>query len=179
MFLPKENMVEAGLIGGALWLSKRHNLAAPGKEAYRIEYPILQVGLRAGFFPSRYLGVEAEWTHGWGKVRATDDMTGTSADRDVRTDLARAHLVGQWPNYFVVPFVQLGSGFIHGMSGVSGADLDFLFDVGVGAKVMAHEFLVPRIDARMNFSQERGGGMTDGIAASPELLLAVDFILDK
>jgi hypothetical protein len=177
-FLPTENLVEIGFMGGVMWLSKQHNLAEEGKEPHKVQHPVWEGGVRVGYFPSRYLGIEAEWTHGVGTIDQHAAKDSPEDERKVKADLLRAHVVGQWPSYFIVPFAQLGTGFIHAQSDLDGSDTDLLFDVGVGAKVMAHEFLVPRIDLRMNFTQAKGGGMTDGIAASPELLIGLDFVLD-
>ncbi len=177
-FLPTENLVEIGLMGGLMWLSKEHNLAEDGKEPHKVQHPVWEGGVRVGYFPSRCWGIEAEWTHGVGTIDQHAAKDSGEDERKVKADLLRAHVVGQLPNYFIVPFAQLGTGFMHAQSDLDGSDTDLLFDVGVGAKVMAHEFLVPRIDLRMNFTQAKGGGMTDGIAASPELLIGLDFVLD-
>ena len=88
-------------------------------------------------------------------------------------------MVGQLPTFFIVPYAVLGTGFIHGSSNIDGNDADLLFDAGIGAKVMSTKLLVPRIDLRFNVTQEEGGGMTDGIAVSPELMLGLDFVLNR
>ncbi|HYP88823.1 MAG TPA: hypothetical protein VEQ59_11730, partial [Polyangiaceae bacterium] len=74
-----------------------------------------------------------------------------------------------------VPFALLGGGFMNGTSKLSGTDLDFLLQAGLGAKLYATELLVPRIDFRLGMAQKEGGGFGDGVALHPEVLLGLSF----
>ena len=83
------------------------------------------------------------------------------------------------PSSRAVPFALLGAGFLHSKSDVSGADTDFLFEAGLGLKVMATKILVPRLDARVGLTQKKGGGFADGVVFHPELLLGLSFVLGR
>lgn len=172
---PQAGTFELGLLAGMLFVSKKNDLADGGREAHEAERPVWQAGLRAGFFATAIFGAELEWAHGWGTITPEDAPDADSDDRSLRLDTLRAHVVAQLPSGQIVPFALLGAGFIHSKSGVSGADTDFLFDGGIGAKVIATKLLVPRIDARLAMTQKHGGG----IAVHPEVLLGLSFVLGR
>lgn len=169
--LPKRNLGELGVMGGVLFIAKSNNLAAAGKAPSRYDKPVWQVGARAAFFPDKFLGIEVDYAHGFGKVK--DDAGGANFD------LLRGHLIGQLPSSRAVPFVLLGAGMLRAKSDASGADTDFMFDAGLGLKVMATKLLVPRLDARLGISQKRGGGFADGVVFHPEVLLGMSFVLGR
>jgi len=171
--LIRRNMAEFGLFGGLLFVSDSHNLVSRDHIQRPFEAPVGQMGLRAAFFPEKVFGVEAEWAHGFGSEA---DQAGSSGRR-ANFDIVRGHLLGQLPSSRFVPFALLGAGLIHGSSHQNGADTDFLMEFGAGAKVMATRWLVPRFDLRLNLSQKRGGGFTDGVVVDPELLLGLSFAL--
>jgi hypothetical protein len=170
-YLPKRNLGELGLMGGALFVSNANNLAAPGKSPSDYDMPVWQVGARAAFFPEKVFGIEAEYAHGFGAVKGDSDRA--------NFDVVRGHLLGQLPGSRAVPFVLLGGGIIRSKSDLAGSDTDFLLDAGVGLKVMATKIVVPRLDARLGLTQKKGGGFADGLAAHPELLLGVSFVLGR
>lgn len=172
---PQARTFELGLLFGTLFVSKKNDFADDGREAHEVERPVWQAGLRAGFFPTAMFGAELEWAHGFGTVTHADAPDADNEARSLRLDSLRAHAVVQLPSGQIVPFALLGAGFIHSKSDVSGPDTDFLFDAGVGAKVMATKLLVPRLDARLGMTQKHGGG----IAVHPELLLGLGFTLGR
>jgi len=171
--LIRRNMAEFGVFGGLLFVSDSHNLVSRDRIQRPFEAPVGQMGLRAAFFPEKVFGVEAEWAHGFGSEADQGDSSGRRANFDI----VRGHLLGQLPSSRFVPFALLGAGLIHGSSHQNGADTDFLMEFGAGAKVMATRWLVPRFDLRLNLSQKRGGGFTDGVVVDPELLLGLSFAL--
>jgi hypothetical protein len=177
-YWPKKNTAELGLMGGAMWVSPSHNLVEAGREQREFDAPAWQIGLRAAFFPERVFGVEAEWAHGFGQVKALDFVNGGSAG-SANFDVVRGHLIGQIPTSRLVPFALLGAGIMRGSSDEMGADTDFLLQAGLGLKVMATKLLVPRLDIRAGFTQQEGGGFTDGIAVHPEVLLGLSFTLGR
>jgi hypothetical protein len=169
--LPQRNTAELGIMGGALFIAKKNNLAAAGKEPSRYDKPVWQVGARAAFFPEKVFGIEAEYAHGFGKVEGDDG--------GANFDVVRGYLIGQLPSSRAVPFALIGGGILHSKSDVSGADTDFMFEAGIGLKVMATKILVPRLDARVGITQKKGGGFTDGVVFHPEVLLGLSFVIGR
>jgi tetratricopeptide (TPR) repeat protein len=170
-FLPKRNTAELGIMGGTLFVGNSNNLAERRKSPSKYDMPIWQIGARAAFFPERVFGIEAEYAHGFGKVRRDDERA--------NFDVVRGHLIGQLPTARAVPFALLGAGMLRAKSDASGRDRDLLFEAGIGLKVMATEILVPRIDARVGLTQKEGGGFADGVVFHPELLLGLSFVLGR
>lgn len=179
---PAKNTAELGVMGGALIVSDSHNLVGAGQKHRAFEAPVWQVGVRAAFFPATVFGVEAEWTHGFGKEMAGDkpisSAIATSAS-SANFDIVRGHLIGQLPTSRVVPFALIGGGMIRGSSDQNGSDTDFLLQAGAGLKVIATPLLVPRLDLRVNMTQKQGGRFTDGISVHPEALLGLSFTLGR
>jgi len=168
---PRANSFELGVLGGMLFVAGDNNLVERGHQHVDFKVPVWQAGVRAAYFPVAFLGVEAEWAHGFGSTEPTSLTRSHVANLDV----ARAHLIGQLPGSRFVPFALLGGGFMNGTSKLSGTDLDFLLQAGLGAKLYATELLVPRIDFRLGMAQKEGGGFGDGVALHPEVLLGLSF----
>lgn len=181
--LPKANTVELGITGGMLFVSDSNNFAEPGRSPANYRQPIWEAGVRAAYFPAAFLGVEVEWAHGFGRAKRpaiegeVQDVAASSASRAANFDVVRGHVIGQLPLSQFVPFALLGAGVIRGSSDLSGSDLDVLFQAGLGAKVIATRVLVPRLDLRLNATQKRGGGFSDGVTFHPEVLLGLGFRL--
>jgi hypothetical protein len=169
--LPQRNTAELGIMGGALFVAGSNNLAVGSREPSEYDIPVWQVGARAAFFPEKVFGVEAEYAHGFGKVKGDDG--------GANFDVVRGNLIGQLPSSRAVPFALLGGGMLRAKSDASGRDIDFMFQAGVGLKVMATKILVPRIDARVGVTQKQGGGFTDGVVFHPEVLLGLSFVLGR
>lgn len=172
---PKRNTVELGVMGGALLVSDRNNLVGRGSEQRAFELPAWQIGARAAFFPARTFGVEAEYTHGFGRAEALASSPSASSD----FNSVRGHLIGQLPMSRFVPFALLGAGVLHGSSKPTGSDVDFMLQAGLGAKVMASKLLVPRLDFRLGMTQKQGGQFADGVAFHPEVLLGLALRLGR
>ncbi len=181
--LPKANTVELGILAGALLVTDSNNLVEAGERHADFEQPVWQVGARAAYFPAKFLGVEAEWAHGFGQTQRPDAPTevqttpAPSISRSAQLDAIRGHLIGQLPNSQFVPFALLGAGVLHADSDITGSDTDVLFEAGIGAKVIATKVLVPRLDVRLNMTQKQGGGFSDGVSVHPEILLGLGFRL--
>jgi hypothetical protein len=174
--LPKRNTAELGLLAGVMFISNANNLQAFGKP-HTTFGPAFQLGARAAFFPVKVFGVEAEYAHGFGHCDCNDGNTGPKLSNSARFDVLRGHLIGQLPTSRLIPFALLGGGLLHAHSERGGADNDFAFEAGVGLKVMATRLLVPRVDARLNMTQRRNGGFTDGVAFNAEILAGLSFRL--
>jgi hypothetical protein len=171
--LPKAGTAELGVAAGALFVSNANNLVKEGGVPAKYNRPAWQVGLRAAYFPWAFLGIEGEWAHGFGRSKPT----ATRKDSAANFDAARGHVIGQLPFYQFVPFALLGAGVLHGSSKAAGADTDVLLEAGLGAKFIATKVLVPRVDFRLNMTQRKGGGFSDGLTVHPEILLGLSFRL--
>ena len=183
--LPKANTVELGIALGTLFVANSNNLVQDGHLHANFEKPVWQLGARAAYFPLAFLGIEAEWEHGFGRTPAGSGKPAAPAgaaaapalSRSARFDSLRGHVIGQLPDSQFVPFALLGAGVLHVNSDLTGADTDVALHAGVGAKMYATKLLVPRVDLRLNMTQRRGGGFSEGLSVHPEILLGLAFRL--
>jgi OOP family OmpA-OmpF porin len=167
-YRPTPNFFEVGLFGGVFIPSKHHELIdeyAP-YQLYRRAAP--ELGLRVGYFPLSFLGIEAE-----GAVIPTNTRDGEKAGLWA----ARAHGVLQLPLASVVPFGLIGGGALGVGSDSLGSDIDPALHFGIGVKVPLDEFLSLRLDLRDNMSQKWAAD--DGkLTSHPDVLLGLTFTLD-
>lgn len=174
---PPKNFVELGIFGGPLFISGSHDLRNPDKPRLKYDVPVWQVGFRGAYFPLAYLGVAAEYAHGFGTVKGA---SGAGESNDAQFDSARVQLVGQFPLPYVVPFAHIGVGVMRVSSDRLGTDNDFLGQLGVGGKVLAGPWLRPYFDVRLGATQKRTGTDADpekGIALHPEINIGLSFQL--
>lgn len=172
---PAPHTFELGVLGGVLFVSDSNNLVERGQQHPRFKTGVGQAGARAAYFPFTFLGVEAEYAHGFGVSKSQAPYSSAAAHFDV----VRGHVIGQLPLPHVVPFALVGAGLLHGSSDPGGSDTDLLLQAGLGAKWIATELLVPRLDFRLNMTQKQGGGLGDGVALHPEVLLGLGFTLGR
>lgn len=163
----QRNLIELGLYLGVYLPPSDHELYDPTLTHRELNSVNFDVGLRAGYFPFAYVGVELE-----GGVM----LSGTE-DGSALVYTARAHVVGQYPVWQrLCPFVVLGGG----MLGVSsdetdavGSDLDGMLYWGVGAKYYLLDYLAVRLDVRHDLTVGRG----DGLSHHFEVLAGVSFVI--
>ena len=171
---------EIGLLTGPIFISSEHNLH---EERYtHSEYSGMAwlLGLRAGFFPIKYFGIEAEYAHGWGSVETPPGPAVLGAGGDsAQFNTVRGHLVGQAPVGRFVPFGLVGAGVLQATSDRLGADGDFLLEFGIGAKFSATKLFTPRLDIRFDLTQKEDGSFSDGVALHPEILLGLGLTLGR
>jgi len=173
--------LELGIYGGLGLFADQHNLQdldlVPNNQyGHQRLSPALDLGLRAGFYPLSFLGLEGELGVMPTKTR-TDNASAT-----VWT--YRAHLVAQYPGYRLVPFVVVGLG---GMTLKShpdtlGNDADPEMHWGVGAKFAFNEYVSARFDFRDNLMQKNRllAGVSNGdLVQNVELLLGLSFTLGR
>ena len=172
---PEPNTTEYGVYGGMLVTSRRIELfeadfALPD-QGYR---PFVRVapdlGLRAGFFPVRWLGAEIE---------AGAMPTRTEVGQGALLWTARGAVVGQLALWSVTPFVLIGGGLVGVASDrdVVGNDVDVAMHVGGGVKVYVGRFTHVRLDVRDVVTARRG--YESGLSNSPEILLGVGVTLGR
>ena len=174
---PERNMIELGVYGGIMLLAESHELFQAARDLPDQGYkPLKRVlpdfGLRAGYYPIRYFGVEAE-----GGL-----MPARLADGSGRANIytIRGQLVGQLGLWSVVPFVLVGGGAI-GVSSpraVLGKDIDPALHFGGGVKVYVHRLVMLRLDLRdvVTYKQSVEAGF---ISHNLEALLGLSVTLGR
>lgn len=172
---PERNMVELGVFGGVMFPHPRlelyefdRNLAEGGFKRQRAFAP--EVGARLGYYPARFLGLEAE-----GAVLPTETDDGSSN----LLWSARGHLLLQLARYSVVPFILAGPSGLGVASdrAAVGNDVDLGFHFGGGLKIFFNRWVGMRLDVRDTLTARRGVG--DGVVHSPEVLLGLSFTLGR
>jgi hypothetical protein len=164
--------VEAGLYGGVLLPSTRHNLFQVAHVGGLLAWEPLapaagSFGLRLGYYPIRWVGAELE--QGLAPTRTRD------SDARVNLFSVRAHVLGQLP-WRITPTVHVGAGVL-GVSQDSslGGEIDTAIYFGAGAKLYITRWAVVRLDVRDVMTEARG----DGLAHSPEILLGLGAVLGR
>ena len=163
---PERHLVELGVMGGLLLPPPDHELFRPRIDRDRQGFLPLRsvapvVGARLGYFPLRYLGIEAEGAF----IPAAVDPT----DQSAWIYGVRGSVVGQLP-YTITPFVLAGAGALGLTSEAAalGTDVDPAIHIGLGAKLYVNRRLHVRLDVRDYLTPRRGvgGGATNWIEAT-------------
>ncbi|MEX1366468.1 MAG: OmpA family protein [Nannocystaceae bacterium] len=174
---PERNMVELGVFGGMIVPARDLELFEPRPDRPRQGFlplaPVApDVGVRVGYFPLRFLGIEAEGAF----------MPTTTQDDGYTAYLfaARGHLIGQLPVSSIAPFALVGAGALGIRSDpevILGQDIDQSFHLGIGTKVFINRRIMARLDLRDVISPRRGinGGATNNI----EVLLGLSITLGR
>lgn len=161
---PKVHELSVGLFAGLL--APARDLGVRDVDATGREYgkPAADLGLRLGYYPSRFFGLEGEL----GLVPAR--FGGTRAF----LYNARAQAVVQAGWWRVVPFVSLGGGALGVVSGVAvaGNAVKPALTVGGGLKFNASERLAVRVDVRDVVTAAFTAGAPK--RHSPEALLSLE-----
>lgn len=172
---PGNNYAELGVFGGLMLLSGRHELFdsradRPDFGWLPMRRPNLELGVRAGYYPLRFVGIEAEGS----LVPARIDDRGSGL-----VYAFRGHAVGQLGLWSVTPFVLVGGGLIGIRSAGSllGRDVDPALDFGGGVKIH-FDRVVLRLDVRDVITHRRGVDATFQ-SHNLELLLGVGIVLGR
>lgn len=178
---PQANTWELGVYGGVWFPSRRLELFRPGEPGVTgmignqdLKYAAPHIGLRVGYYPLRYLGVEAE-----GGVLPTKTRL---AEARATTWVLRANVIGQLPNWSVTPFLLAGVGLL-GMgspdvsAGGIGSDQDVSLQLGGGVKFQINRNIQLRLDVRDVISNRYGVG--EGLTSSPEVLLGFTWVFGR
>jgi hypothetical protein len=153
--------------------SADHQLFDPalGTAAQRPFNTAGEIGVRIGYFPFPFVGVEAE-------------AAAMPTSVDVGTDpvsnagglwAARGHLIGQYPGWSVTPFVLVGFGALGASSDTMGNDVDDAWHFGGGVKVPLDEHLTVRLDIRDTVHRQVNSSAGTG-THSPEILIGISFV---
>jgi outer membrane protein OmpA-like peptidoglycan-associated protein len=173
---PPEAMVgELGVYGGVFFPSRRLELfqadeALPdqGFKQYRIVAP--DVGLRAGFYPLSFLGIEGE-----GGVMPTSTLDNQNA----LIWTVRGHVLGQLPFWSIAPFLVAGAGAlgVNSSRAAVGKEVDIELHFGGGVKFFLNRYLLLRLDVRDVLANRYGVG--EGVTNNLEILLGISVVLGR
>jgi outer membrane protein OmpA-like peptidoglycan-associated protein len=175
---PQNGMAEVGVYGG-VWFPSRHlELYAPnpmlpnsGRQLLRVAAP--DFGVRAGYYPLRFVGVEVEG--GLMPARLRD------SDARALPWTVRGHVVGQLGLWSVTPFLLVGTGILGVSSDAPpaslGSEQDVAIHFGGGVKVYVNRWIQLRLDIRDVVSNRAGVG--EGLTSSPEILLGLSVTLGR
>ena len=175
---PEKGMAELGIYGGVFFAAKNHELFEPdrdlpdqGFKPFRLVNP--DIGLRAAYYPARFLGVEVE---GGVIPFGLDDGSGTAIGYAVR-----GHLIAQLARWSVTPFILLGAGGLGVSSDRSlvGKDIDPALHFGAGLKIFINRYTMLRLDVRDNVTYQRGLDNNFKELANVELLLGLSVTLGR
>ncbi len=173
---PERNMGELGIFLGVLFPSKRVELFRPDTSLERqgqkpFKAAAFDVGGRVGYYPLRFLGIEAE-----GAVMPTSTRDGSGK---ATLWAVRGHVVGQLGLWSVTPFVLVGGGVlsVSSASSVVGKDIDQALHFGGGVKVYLNRWTMVRLDVRDTLSPRQG--LKNGASNNVELLLGLSVTLGR
>lgn len=164
---PTHRYAELGVFAGA-FVPRNHELHGP-----HITYEPLRrvgpdLGVRFGFYPLAYLGLEIE--------SAMMPTRTTVTDSPATVVAARAHLLAQLP-YRLAPFILVGYGLLASSSRRLGADVDPALHYGGGLKLFLTHWVALRLDVRSNVTAQ--AGMQGGRTQHLEALLGVSVTLGR
>ncbi len=175
---PQRNMGEIGVFGG-VWFPSRHlELFEPvagfpddGHQLLRVVTP--EIGVRAGYYPLRFLGVEVD-------AGVMPTRTLGTGGRATAWAL-RGSVVGQLGLWSVTPFLLAGTGMLGSASpgppDSIGSEQDVVIHFGGGVKVYVNRWILLRLDVRNVVSNRLGVG--EGLTSSPEILLGLSVTLGR
>ncbi len=140
-YRPTRMSFEVGIYGGIFSASKEHEFYRPnlnnpptyGHQALKLGGDI---GIRAGFYPLSFLGIELE-----GGIMPTKVADGSKATLYT----FRPVLLAQLP-YRIAPFVRANFGMLGISSPTLGKDIDPTIGIGGGVKFYINKWLLLRLD---------------------------------
>ena len=160
---------ELGVFGGVMLPSRGIQLYEDGLSFRRYNRVAPDIGLRAGFYPLSFLGVELEGA-----------IMPARTDFDERALMygVRGSAILQLPIASIVPFAAAGGGLLGVSSDATamGNDVDGSFHIGAGVKIFFHRNVGLRLDVRTNLSQKFD---TSERADSEEILLGLAIRLGR
>jgi outer membrane protein OmpA-like peptidoglycan-associated protein len=184
---PEKGMGEVGLYGGLYFMSPSHELFGPdrdlplqGWKPLRLVNPDL--GVRAGYYPIKWFGIEMEGGVIPLKVDEGDsDFPAGASGGNGMGFTVRGSLVGQLAKWSVTPFALIGAGAMGVSSdrGVLGSDTDPALHYGLGAKFFLNRYVMLRLDFRNVVSYGVDVDNVFNDAGNLELLLGLSVTLGR
>jgi OOP family OmpA-OmpF porin len=147
---PERLMAEIGVFGGMFFPAEHHDFYNPESGWKPMWLVSGEAGLRAAFFPERYIGVEVEGAGVFARVR-----TSTNDPAPIWT--VRGHVIAQLPWWSVTPFVLVGAGAMGVASNpvILGSDIDPSVHYGGGVKIYINRWVGLRFDGRHVFAAKQ------------------------
>jgi len=163
----KRHTIDLGLYAGVVFPARAHELYDQQAWQEPLDVVAFDVGLRMGYMPWPFIGIELE-----GGVMPTETREGGDG---ALLYTFRGHVVGQYPAR-LSPFVLVGYGLLGVSSSESavGEDVDGAFHTGLGLKFFAVPRLTARLDGRIIISGRSGPG---GVMPHFEVLLGASYTL--
>ena len=165
----QSHLFEVGIFLGGYFPPEEHELYAPPSGWKELEKGAFMIGVRVGYLPWRYIGLEVE-----GALTATGFA---DSDEAAMIYFARAHVIGQLPMWRVTPFVLAG----YGLQSISsddvegaGSDTDGAFHAGLGVKWYATNRHILRAEGRVDVGGQQGEG---GLQPHFEVLFGASYVL--
>lgn len=150
----RTNLTEIGVYGGVLLLADTHELFEADRDLPDQGYKPMRalnpdLGVRVGYYPLSFLGVEAEGGVMPSKLR---DEAGNALMYTVR-----GHVVAQLPKWSVTPFVLVGAGGwgVSSPRDSLGNDIDPALHFGGGVKIYINRWVMLRLDVRDIISHQQ------------------------
>jgi len=152
-FRPVRNTWELGLYSGVWSPSARHefyqpNLAVAGYGHQPLARAGADIGLRVGYYPLSFVGIELE-----GGVIPTKAADGQRATLYTLRPMVQAQLP-----YRISPFMRAGLGLVGISSAVLGKDVDTSLNLGGGVKFRVNHRVALRLDVVDNITTAFGVG---------------------
>jgi outer membrane protein OmpA-like peptidoglycan-associated protein len=169
-YRPTRNQIELGIFGGLMFpAGGSHELYNPNLTWAPYKKVAPDIGLRVGFYPLSFLGLEIE-----GAVVPTkiNDATGGGAFLGG----FRGYGLFQLP-YRIAPFALIGIGFLGAQSDRLGKDIDPAIHFGGGVKFYVNRLIALRLDIRDNVSAQHL--VDNGRTHYPEILLGLSILLNR
>jgi OOP family OmpA-OmpF porin len=168
-YKPEANLFELGVYTGLIFPASDHNIYTPRLTQQEYAGASAELGVRFGFFPLPYLGIE---------VDAMNSPTSVDTGQSAMLYSFGGRLVGQLHTMSLTPFVLLGAGYIGGISEPMGNDADPALSFGAGIKAPLTEAVSIRLDIRDTLSQKFGAAGGDQ-THHPEILLGATITLGR
>ncbi|PRQ01079.1 Outer membrane porin F precursor [Enhygromyxa salina] len=169
---PERMMAEIGLFGGMFFPAQNHDFYDPASGHKPLWVVNGEAGLRAAFFPERYIGVEVEGAAIPAKVRtSTNDLAPLWT--------ARGHVIAQLPWWNVAPFVLVGAGAMGVSSNpiILGSDVDPAIHWGGGVKLYLHRYVALRFEGRHVLAAKQA--TQNSFTSHAEFLAGLSFTLGR
>ena len=171
-YRPVRNSWELGIYGGVFLPSPKHEfydakLDQPNYGHQSLARAGGDLGLRVGYYPASFLGIELEG--GVIPIKVADGSRATMYS-------FRPVLLAQLP-YRIAPFVRVGVGMLGISSAALGKDLDPSLNIGGGVKFYINRLLALRLDIVDNIATARGVG--NQRSNNLEILLGLSLRLGK
>jgi OOP family OmpA-OmpF porin len=172
---PEPHMIEVGIYGGLFKLNGDHELFRPDPMLPQQGYlPLRKLnpdfGLRLGWYPIRFFGIEAEGGAMPSKLEGGGGVVPFTV---------RGHAVGQLGLWSITPFVLVGAGMLGiNSSGPLGSDIDPALHFGGGVKFYLNRWVMLRVDARDVVTHKLGPENTF-VSHNLEVLLGLSVTLNR